>query len=369
MVVTDVARMAPTTLRPARELQRFRWILSILAVVAVCLSTVATWSRPGAATTLSSERARATALLNQINGINAQVGLLGQRYDLAQIKLDKIKNEILNARATVATIEHNVQKGNDQLRADAIFAYVTNGSSVKYNPLFTPNASSLGATNVYNQLAEGNVSTTISSLKNFRIELTQERHLLNEEVQRAALVTRSAAKSYRSAQILQRELNGALSQVKGQIAQFIAQAQAASVARDASQLQQAKPIQGFPAPPGDSRASIAIRAAESYLGVWYQWGGASRSGVDCSGLVMLAYDAAGIYLPHYSGAQYADTMRVPLYDIQPGDILFYGYNGDQHEAMYLGHGMMIEAPETGYQVHITPVRLGYGFFGLGRPRA
>ena len=122
-------------------------------------------------------------------------------------------------------------------------------------------------------------------------------------------------------------------------------------------------------PPPDSRADIAIRAAMSYLGVWYQWGGASRAGVDCSGLVMLAYDAAGIYLPHYSGAQYADTMRVPLYDIQPGDLLFYGYNGDEHVAMYVGHGDMIEAEMTGTQVHIVPIRLGYGFAGLGRPRA
>jgi cell wall-associated NlpC family hydrolase len=49
--------------------------------------------------------------------------------------------------------------------------------------------------------------------------------------------------------------------------------------------------------------------------------------------------------------------------------LFYGYNGDEHVAMYVGHGDMIEAEETGTQVHIVPIRLGYGFAGLGRPRA
>jgi cell wall-associated NlpC family hydrolase len=84
---------------------------------------------------------------------------------------------------------------------------------------------------------------------------------------------------------------------------------------------------------------------------------------------MLAYEAAGINFPHYSGGQYQDTMRVPLIDIQPGDLLFYGYQGDEHVAMYVGNGMMIEAEMTGTQVHITPVRLGYGFAGLGRPRA
>ena len=169
--------------------------------------------------------------------------------------------------------------------------------------------------------------------------------------------------------VYQASLHNALSQVKGQIANFIAQAQAAAAARDASTLQSAQPTSNFPAPPPDSRANIAVDAALSYLGVWYQWGGASRYGVDCSGLVMLAYDAAGIYLPHYSGAQYDDTVPVPLYDIQPGDLLFYGYNGDEHVAMYVGHGDMIEAPYTGARVHITPIRLGYGFAGLRRPRA
>jgi hypothetical protein len=62
---------------------------------------------------------------------------------------------------------------------------------------------------------------------------------------------------------------------------------------------------------------------------------------------MLAYDAAGIDFPHYSGAMYEDTERVPLVDIEPGDLLFYGYDGDQHVAMYVGDGKMIEAEMTG----------------------
>ena len=58
---------------------------------------------------------------------------------------------------------------------------------------------------------------------------------------------------------------------------------------------------------------------------------------------------------------------MPLADIEPGDLLFYGYDGDQHVAMYVGDGKMIEAEMTGTQVHIVPVRLGYGFFGFGPP--
>jgi cell wall-associated NlpC family hydrolase len=338
-------------------------MFSILAVVAVCLGTVTFSSHLASASTLSTDRARANQLLKQINRIGAHVDYLGQKYDLAKIKLNKIASEIRNTKADVAVIKKNVTKGDQQLRAEAVFAYVTNGAAASNNPLFSNSAAKIGATNVYNQLAQGNVAATLSNLKNYKIELTQERSILAGEVGRAASLTRAAAKSF------QATLNHALSQVKGNIATFIAQAQAAASAKTVSSFNAQSLADGIVNPPPDSRANIAINAAMQYLGTWYVWGGASKSGVDCSGLIMLAYQAAGIDFPHYSGAMYQDTMRVPLVDIEPGDLLFYGYDGDQHVAMYVGGGKMIEAEMTGTQVHIVPVRLGYGFFGLGRPRA
>jgi len=368
--VTNVERIARfSTLRPTRGLRRFRWIKSALAVVAVCSSTVAVLPRPAGASGISSDRVKANELYNQIQSTNAKVELLGQRYDEAQIKLDKFNNQISHTKETVAAIKNKVSNGTTQLRDDAIFAYVTNGAAASNNPLFSSNASNIGATDVYNKIAEGNVSATIASLKNYRIELTQERSILNSEDAQARAATQVAAAAFHSAKVLQASLQSTLNQVKGQIAVYVADAAAAAAAKSDGALKHARHNVGFPAPPPDSRANVAIRAALSYLGTWYCWGGASRNCVDCSGLIMLAYRAAGIDFPHYSGAQYEDTERVPLYDIEPGDLLFYGYDGDQHVAMYVGHGDMIEAEMTGTRVHITPIRLGYGFVGLGRPRA
>jgi cell wall-associated NlpC family hydrolase len=321
------------------------------------------------ASNLTNARHEATILLGQINRINGEVGRLGQKYDEAQIKLRGLNNEIANTKTEVAQIEADVAKGKSQLRSDVIFAFVTSGATEGNNPLFAANASKLGATSVYTQLAEGNINTTIANLKNYRIKLYAERGLLKSEDHHALEVTLDAASSYHKSMVLQASLNHTLAQVKGQIATYVNQEEAAAAAASAGTLSSAGPVSGFPAPPPDSRADIAIREALSFVGVPYVWGGASRAGVDCSGLVMLAYDAAGIYLPHYSGAQYEDTERVPLYDIEPGDLLFYGPGGDEHVAMYLGSGMMIEAPETGEVVHVTPVRLYGGFVGLGRPRA
>ena len=120
-----------------------------------------------------------------------------------------------------------------------------------------------------------------------------------------------------------------------------------------------------PPPPLPAGAAGAVQAAEREIGVPYVWGGTTPAGFDCSGLVMWAYAQVGISLPHYSGAQYADTTHISLADIEPGDLLFYGPGGSEHVAMYVGGGTMIEAPYTGASVWITGVRTG-GLAGVGR---
>ena len=95
-----------------------------------------------------------------------------------------------------------------------------------------------------------------------------------------------------------------------------------------------------------------MQAAESQIGVPYVWGGESPKGsaspgFDCSGLTAWSWGQVGVGLPHYSGAQMADSTPVPVSDLQPGDLLFYGPGGSEHVAMYVGPGTMIEAPYTG----------------------
>ncbi len=351
------------------RLSEFRRVAFVLAIATVSSSTIAMSSQLVAASGIVNDRTKAAVLFRQIQSIGGRVEALGQQYDLDQLTLRKIDDRIKNSKRIVAQIELELTNGNVQLRQDVVFAYVTNGSAAKSNPLFSHDPLTVDATNIYSRLAEGNISATLASLKKYKLRLTRERANLYRHDRQAVDETRKAAKAFHEAKVLQATLERALSQVKGRIADLVAQQAAAAAAQSAATLQAARPVQGFAAPPSSSRANIAIRAALSLIGVPYAWGGASRSGVDCSGLVLLAYAAAGISLPHYSGSQYADTERVPLWNIQPGDLLFYGPNGSEHEAMYVGNGQMIEASSTGTFVHISPIRLGYGFIGLGRVRA
>ena len=108
---------------------------------------------------------------------------------------------------------------------------------------------------------------------------------------------------------------------------------------------------------GNSDAAAgAIAWAKSKLGAQYVWAG-EGPGYDCSGLVTMAYRSQGIYLTHWSQAQYSEGTRVPVSQAQPGDLIFWNWDGGNidHVAIYLGNNQIIEAPTFGVPVRITSI--------------
>ncbi len=69
---------------------------------------------------------------------------------------------------------------------------------------------------------------------------------------------------------------------------------------------------------------------------------------------MGAWRAGGISLPHYSVAQYAESTPISSRSLRPGDLVFWGSSSSPssiyHVALYVGHGMIIQAPRTGENV-------------------
>ncbi len=346
---------------------------------------------------ITNLRAQAAAIAAKINALGLQEDALSESYDAAQLQITTLQAKVAQASARLASAEAATARARRVLRADAIQAYVDGGT----NPLqYASNV----VQSAQNSLLRAEYVNTLAADQNNAID----QYRLAAVQQRAAQTTLKQQQAAAEAQLQQvdaaraavqgtaAQLTALENQVNGQLATAVAQARAAQAAAAARAAQQrlaaqaaaqaaaraaaqaaaqaashntfsgiaggasGSPAGGSPTvvsytpPPQSSAAAGAVAAAESRLGDWYQWGATGPNTFDCSGLVMWAYAQVGISLPHYSGAQYADTTHIPMSDLQPGDLVFFA-NPGEHVAMYVGNGEVIEAPHTGAQVHIVPM--------------
>ena len=131
--------------------------------------------------------------------------------------------------------------------------------------------------------------------------------------------------------------------------------------------------------PDWAQVETAIAFASDQLGERYVLGGAGPNVWDCSGITMKSYAAAGVYIGwHSATAQYnvlaGQKKLVPFQNAQRGDLIWWStekaFSGDKyHVAIYLGDGMMLEAPNPARTVRIVPVRYGELWPYAGRPTA
>ena len=119
-------------------------------------------------------------------------------------------------------------------------------------------------------------------------------------------------------------------------------------------------------PPSSSRGAIAVAAAKSQIGVRYiKYMSREGVGFDCSGLTGWAWEQAGISIPHQSRQQFNTTARVPIAYIEPGDLIYF-YSPITHVGIYIGGGMMVDAPGPGRFVRLAAVTFSK-VVGVSRP--
>lgn len=104
--------------------------------------------------------------------------------------------------------------------------------------------------------------------------------------------------------------------------------------------------------------AIAARWALGQLGKPYEWAADGPASYDCSGLTMRAWERAGVELDHWTGTQWSAGTRVPLDELRPGDLLFFGrISADpgtiHHVGIFIGRGQMVHAPQTGDVIRIA----------------
>jgi cell wall-associated NlpC family hydrolase len=340
---------------------------------------------------VSDKRAQAQALSNQIDALGRKEAALGEQYNATVLAAQSTQTKVDQQQAAVNAAQASAAKARGALQADALNAYVHGGSLVSLasrnggaaqadgGVLAGEYASTLASTQADNLDAFHNAAATA------QIAATQLQALHKQQA--AAAANTNNARSAASA--AQRQVEASLGQVKGELTTLVAQAEAAKQAAAAQAAQamltrvQAIVSTGggsgsggaatnraggasiganiaFAPVPVGVGAGAAVAAAKSRLGLPYVWGAAGPGAFDCSGLVMWAWAHGGVSLPHFSGAQYSNTTHISMSQLQPGDLVFPADTG-AHVAMYIGGGMIIEAPHTGDVVHIVPM---YSWFVL-----
>jgi cell wall-associated NlpC family hydrolase len=321
--------------RTARGRLRQRSWLGRVAILAGA-ATLASFALPsiGSAAPAGSQPSLAT-LVARANKLSNEIDSLSQQYDALRIQLSQARAEVKIARRTALRDQKLMTAGQIAVGRIAAQGYMTGGLNPALQLLQNSNPQAmLNRTSIMVQLQKENGS-----------KLTQVRAA--EAASRRALLT--AAQAQRQATSLSAAMKAkvAVIQKKANVLNSAAYAKAMSIYQQTGHYP-------YIAPVGNSIGVQALRYALTRLGYPYIWGAAGPHAFDCSGLVMWSYAQVGISLPHFTGNQWNQGVHIPRSQLQPGDLVFF-FADLGHVGMYIGNGMMVDAPTFGQPVQVQPV--------------
>jgi peptidoglycan DL-endopeptidase CwlO len=278
---------------------------------------------------LNAQVAEAKQLSNEVDS-------LGQEYDGLQIQISHAKTEERLAKLAASRASKALAGSQQAVAQLAAMGYMNQGLDPTLQMLTSGNPEQF-----LNQAA------TVQELDNqagMKLSTLQKTQLA------AARAQATAKEQITTVDRLQTEINSKVSTIHAKLAVLNSSEMATALAI----FQQTGQYPNFTPPTGDSVEAIALRYALTKRGDPYVWGAAGPSTFDCSGLVVWAYAQEGISLPHYTGSLWNDGMRVSRADLEPGDLVFF-FPDISHVGIYIGDGLMVDAPSTGQLVQVQSV--------------
>jgi cell wall-associated NlpC family hydrolase len=330
---------------------------------------------------VQSKQAQAASVLAQIQQLDSRMGRAVESYNLASVRLKKIRSDLRENAYELKLAKGNLQIGQKRIASRVLELYTSGGGAGAIDVV-------LGSASLDDLINRLETVDRVSSLdakvvhdvRRFTEATKSHKQLLAQAraAQERVVAQRAAQKQAIESQLGQRR--SLLSSIKDQIARIQAaeQARQAQLARSARAriaslriAQQAStdtnsPV-GVAADAGGSAPAAAappsqyggvVGVAMQYLGVPYVWGGASPNGFDCSGLVSYAFAQLGVSVPHSSYAIWGMGSAVSRDQLEPGDLVFF--DGLGHMGIYIGGGQFIHAPHSGDVVKISS--LGEGWY-------
>lgn len=307
-----------------------RSVMTLTATTAAAAVGVGLAPTPGHAATVSDIEA-------QVHTLNAQAEQATNVYDGAVEQLANLQKQVDALQSEAATMQQSMNKLLSTLGPLAAAQYRAGSVDPTLELMLQSHPDQfLQQASTMSQLGQDEVM----NLKALKVEQAQMAVLKKQAAQRLAELQQSEAQ----AAAMKQQIVAKFQQAQSLLSQLT---YAEQQSFNYSGVTEAE-INAVPQATG--RAAIAIDFARSKLGMPYQWGGTGDPSYDCSGLVQAAWAAAGVSLGRTTYDQINDGYAVPavLADLEPGDIILY--NGDEHEALYIGGGLVIHAPSTGYAI-------------------
>jgi len=323
----------------------------LLAAILMPLTVLST----GSNTTAVAAPTSSARLEDQLDQLNRQADQLVEQYNQSNEALKRLQRAHKALRAQASGAQADVRKLQAVLGARASAAYVQGAGSAVAAVLGSddPNAA-IDRVQVLDLLANHDGDLMDQLWVAGKALDARQGELVAAEKAQAAEVDRLAAKKA--------EVERAADKTRALLARMRAADRPSTPSRPSDPV--APPPSGGGGGGASGSAAAVVAYARAQVGKPYCYGGSGSACFDCSGLTMMAWQQAGVSLPHSSAAQYSVGRRVSAGELQPGDLIFY-YSPISHVSVYIGNGQRISATHTGDYVRVQS--LGSSIVGYARP--
>jgi len=304
-----------------------------LAAVAAALVLV---PAAGSVALTSAPQPTLSALVAQAKQLEFQINALSEQYDSLRIQLTRAQADALIAKRAATRTQSALALGQQAIAQLAAENYMNAG--------LDPTLQALVAGNPEQFLAQAATMTEIDQASGDRVSA------LSNVAAQALREQQTAEQQVTAVNALQAQLGTKKQAIEAKIdvVNSAAMKQAMAIFTQTGQYPD------ITIPTANTVGAQALQAALTKRGDPYVWGAAGPSAFDCSGLVVWAYAQEGITLPHFTGDQWNSGMHVSRSDLEPGDLVFF-YPDISHVGIYLGDGLMVDAPDFGETVQVQPV--------------
>jgi cell wall-associated NlpC family hydrolase len=277
-----------------------------------------------------------TTLVAQARQLSNEVDSLGQQYDGLQIQLTHARAEVKTARQAAQRADAAMAGSQKAVAQLAAMGYMDGGLDPTLQMLTSGDP--------------GEFLSQASTVEQLDDEAAMRLSTLQREQVAAQRAQVTATEEITTANQIQSQVNGKVAAIKGKLAVL----NSAALKQAMAVFDKTGSYPDIVLPEATNVDTTALRAALTQRGKPYIWGAAGPDSYDCSGLVVWAFAQEGISLPHYTGSLWNSGLHVSRAGLEPGDLVFF-FADISHVGIYLGNGLMVDAPSAGQNVQVQPV--------------